>query len=130
MFYRLEILIALKKLPIPNKTLLEENKILATVKKWQGDSKDDSSDESMPGTPVLIDESTGLPAENVSRFKSNDSSQDSQESIKKDEENINQLSKKLLENWGSLQVLNVFSFIDDITNSLILFSLSHALGGV
>ncbi|XP_077299831.1 SET domain containing 2 isoform X2 [Arctopsyche grandis] len=102
-FVRLEILFALKKLPIPNKTLLEENKILSTIEKWQEDTKDDSSDDSRPGTPVFIDESTGLPAENVSRFKSTDSSQDSQDSIKKDDENINKLSKQLLENWASLQ---------------------------
>lgn len=115
-FCRLKILIALEKLPITNKTILKESKILSIVDKWllESSPKHDSSDESTPGSPVFIDERTGLPIENPMKINKTDNTNlthVSEEKIRSfEQEKIYTLSKQLLEQWSGLQVIKYNNF--------------------
>lgn len=121
-FFRLKILTALEKLPITNKTILKESKILSIVDKWllESSPEDDSSDESASASPVFIDERTGLPIENPMKNNKTDNSNLSQivEEVinsKKvrsfEQEKIYELSKQLLDLWSGLQVKRFNNYI-------------------
>lgn len=121
------MLTALEKLPIPNKTILQECKLIGNIEKWLTDTcpskspKEDSSDNSGRGTPVLIDENTGLPVELPFKFTHkeevevlplNESGDNIEANVNNDvvihtdtqKEDIAKLCNLLLDRWSQLKV--------------------------
>ncbi|XP_023021580.2 LOW QUALITY PROTEIN: SET domain containing 2 [Leptinotarsa decemlineata] len=99
---RLEILQTLAVLPIPNKTMLQDSKVLATVEKWSTNKELTSPLDSDSNSPKIEQD---VMAERVKKeidvvMKKEDSMPE--RSIEDQEEEIKFLATKLLEEWKNL----------------------------
>lgn len=97
--FRLEMLQTLAVLPIPNKTMLQDSKVLPTVEKWATNKDLTSpldSDSNSPKTdqdvPITVPKKLIKKDENVP-----------ERSIEDQEEEIRFLATKLLEEWKNLK---------------------------
>ncbi|XP_075992665.1 SET domain containing 2 isoform X2 [Anticarsia gemmatalis] len=95
--FKLEMLLTVDRLPIPNKTMIQESRFFTIVERWL-------SAADQPPDNVFIDEATGLPIE-----LPNSGNQENVPSPEKAKENasitekIKDLSSQLLERWSSLK---------------------------
>ncbi|PZC81229.1 hypothetical protein B5X24_HaOG213330 [Helicoverpa armigera] len=98
--FKLEMLQTVDRLPIPNKTMVQESRFFTIVERWLS-----AADAPQPAQEnVFIDEATGLPIELPNR-----GSQENLSSPEKAKDNasilekIKDLSNQLLERWSSLK---------------------------
>ncbi|CAH4012491.1 unnamed protein product [Pieris brassicae] len=92
--FKLEMLQTVDRLPIPNKTMVQETRFFTIIERWL------SSSEIPPEPPVFIDEATGLPVELGSRpVPEVDKAKENAAMLEK----IKDLSSQLLDRWSSLK---------------------------
>ncbi|CAB3250495.1 unnamed protein product [Arctia plantaginis] len=95
--FKLEMLLTVDRLPIPNKTMVQESRFFTIVERWL-------SAADQPQDNVFIDEATGLPVElpntgNPEDVPGSEKAKDTVSVLEK----IKDLSKQLLERWSSLK---------------------------
>ncbi|XP_046961322.1 probable histone-lysine N-methyltransferase CG1716 [Vanessa cardui] len=101
--FRLEMLLTVDRLPIPNKTMVQESRFFTIVERWLSSTDVPATDISAPDA-VFIDEATGLPVELLNR-----TSQDEAATVEKTKENaailekVKDLCNQLIERWSSLK---------------------------
>lgn len=93
--FRWEMLQTVDRLPIPNKTIVQESRFLTMIERWL------SSSAEQPDNNVFIDEVTGLPIE-LPHIKPEQDANEKQNSAAILEK-VKELSKQLLERWSSLK---------------------------
>ncbi|XP_004931047.3 histone-lysine N-methyltransferase SETD2 isoform X2 [Bombyx mori] len=96
--FKLEMLQTVDRLPIPNKTLVQESRFFIIVERWL------STADTLPDNNVFIDEATGLPIDlpngpNPESAVSPDKIKENMNIVEK----IKDLSSQLLERWSSLK---------------------------
>ncbi|KAJ8945452.1 hypothetical protein NQ314_009204 [Rhamnusium bicolor] len=110
---RLEMLQTLAVLPIPNKTMLQDSKVLPTVEKWSTDKDLGSPQDSDSNSPKNEQDGTQTPADDASKEKNKEPQKKTEllkkedekpeRSIEDQEEEIRFLATKLLEGWTNLK---------------------------
>ncbi|CAG9853837.1 unnamed protein product [Phyllotreta striolata] len=98
---RLEMLQTLAVLPIPNKTMLQDSKVLSTVEKWASNKNSTSPDDSESNSPKDAD--TTLKPTDSTDCKETIKEESSEKSAEDQEEEIRFLASKLLEEWKNLK---------------------------